>query len=49
MEEKQRVTLVLPKRLVEAMKRSAQRHRRSFVGEIVWALQQYLNQQEQEP
>jgi len=47
MEEKHHITIVIPHTLVEAIKRLAQQHRRSFVGEIVWALQQDLQQQEQ--
>jgi hypothetical protein len=47
MEEKHRITTVILHTLVEASKQLAQQHRRPFVGEIVWALQQYLQQQEQ--
>jgi hypothetical protein len=43
-----KVTLQLPRLLITAMKVLAQKHRRSFTGEVVWALQQYVQQQEQE-
>jgi hypothetical protein len=43
-----KITMQLPQALVEAMKAQAQKHRRSFTGEVVWALQQYLAEQERE-
>jgi len=46
-EDKQRITLVLPHTLVAAIKRLAQHQRRSCVGEVVWALQQNLQQQQE--
>jgi hypothetical protein len=47
-DQPRKVTLQLPQSLIAAMKASATRHRRSFTGEVVWALQQYVRQQEQE-
>jgi hypothetical protein len=41
-----KVTLQLPQSLIEAMKAQAQQHRRSFTGEVVWALQQYVAEQQ---
>ena len=38
----------LPQALIEAMKAQAKRHRRSFTGEVVWALERYLAEQERE-
>jgi hypothetical protein len=46
MDEKKRISIVIPQSLIAAIKKLAQQHRRSFVGEIVWALQQYVHQQE---
>ncbi|HEX8032214.1 MAG TPA: Arc family DNA-binding protein [Ktedonobacterales bacterium] len=46
-EPKQKITFVLPRQLIERLRTVAQRHRRSLVGELVWALEQYLRQQEQ--
>jgi len=41
-------TLYLPADIDERLRRSAKRNRRSFNGELVWALQQYLEYLEQE-
>jgi Arc-like DNA binding domain len=46
-EEKLKITFVLPRQLVERLRESAARNRRSLVSELVWALEQYLRQQEQ--
>jgi hypothetical protein len=46
-EARQKITFVLPRRLVERLRAVAKRNRRSLVGEVVWALEQYLRQQEQ--
>jgi hypothetical protein len=46
-EPKQKITFVLPRQLIERLRRVAKRNRRSLVGELVWALEQYLRQQEQ--
>ena len=35
-----------PKELYEAMVRLAQKHKRSFNAEVMWALQVYVEQQE---
>lgn len=48
MENNQRVTLIRPRLLIDAVKLLAQRHRRSFVGEVIWALQQYVAHDERE-
>jgi hypothetical protein len=47
-DQPRKVTLQLPQSLIAAMKTSAKRHRRSFTGEVVWALEQYVQQQAQE-
>jgi hypothetical protein len=47
-ESKQKITFVLPCQLIERLRVSAKRNRRSLVGELVWAVEQYLRQQEQE-
>jgi len=39
--------MVIPQALVAAIKRLAQQQRRSCVGEVVWALQQNLQQQQE--
>jgi len=46
-ELKQKITFVLPRQLIERLRAVAKRNRRSLVGELVWALEQYLKQQEQ--
>jgi hypothetical protein len=45
-ESKQKVTFVLPRQLIERLRAVAKRNRRSLVGELVWAVEQYLKQQE---
>jgi hypothetical protein len=47
-EAKHKITFVLPRQLIERLRVSAKRNRRSLVGELVWAVEQYLRQQEQE-
>jgi hypothetical protein len=46
-ELKQKITFVLPRQLIERLRVVAKRNRRSVVSELVWALEQYLRQQEQ--
>jgi hypothetical protein len=46
-EPKQKITFVLPRQLIERLRTVAKRNRRSLVGELVWALEQYLRHQEQ--
>jgi predicted transcriptional regulator len=41
-------TVYLPADVDERLRRVAQLHRRSFNSELVWALEQYLEQQERE-
>jgi len=41
-------TVYLPPDIDERLRRSAKKHRRSYNSELVWALQQYLDQQESE-
>ncbi len=43
--EKVKVTVILPADVVVQIKEQARQHQRSFNGELVWALQQYLEQQ----
>ncbi len=43
--EKVKITFVYPKDLIDALRVLAQAHQRSLVGEIVWALRQYLASQ----
>jgi hypothetical protein len=43
-----KVTMQLPQSLIAAMKALAKKHRRSFTGEVVWALQQYVSHQQQQ-
>jgi hypothetical protein len=47
-DQQRKVTIQLPQWLIDAMKAQAEAHRRSFTGEIVWALQAYVKQQTQE-
>ncbi len=39
------ITTRYPKEMVEALKQLAQDHHRSFNGEVIQALQEYINQQ----
>jgi hypothetical protein len=39
-------TVYLPPDIDERLRRSAKKNRRSYNSELVWALQQYLDQQE---
>jgi hypothetical protein len=41
-----KLTFVLPRPLIERLRAVAKRNRRSRVGEVVWAVDQYLRQQE---
>jgi len=43
---KQKISAILPIEMVNQLKEEAKKHQRSFNGELVWALQQYLEQQE---
>ncbi|HLQ29375.1 MAG TPA: Arc family DNA-binding protein [Ktedonobacteraceae bacterium] len=43
--EKQKVTVLIPAEIVAYLKQVAEQHQRSFNRELVWALQQYLEQQ----
>ncbi len=45
-ESKQKITVMVPSQVVSQVKRLAQRHQRSFNGELIWALQRYIEQQE---
>jgi Arc-like DNA binding domain len=47
-EPKLKITFVLPRQLIERLRTVAKRNRRSLVSELVWALEQYLRQQEQQ-
>lgn len=40
-----KVAFMLPVDLLEQMRRLAEQHRRSLVGEIVWALREYVGKQ----
>lgn len=42
--EKKRITIVFPLATWAALRGIAQEHKRSLVGEILWALQQYVQQ-----
>jgi len=46
---KKKVTIIIPERIIEAMRALAKEHRRSFNAEILWALDQYLNEEDQAP
>jgi hypothetical protein len=45
-ESKLKITFVLPRQLIERLRALAKRNRRSLVGELVWAVEQYLKHQE---
>ncbi len=47
-EVKEKVTFLYPKEILDAMRKLAKDHQRSLIGEIIWALRQYIKQQEQE-
>jgi hypothetical protein len=42
---KQKVTVLIPAEIVMQLKQVARKHQRSFNGELIWALQQYLMEQ----
>jgi hypothetical protein len=42
------VTFMFPLDILETMRRLAKDHQRSLVGEIVWALRQYIARQSEE-
>jgi hypothetical protein len=44
-----KTTVYLPLDIWEQVRQSAKEHRRSFNSELVWALQQYLEQQKRKP
>lgn len=44
---KRKVTVIIPAEIVVSLKRVAEQNQRSFNRELVWALQQYLEQQAQ--
>jgi rRNA-processing protein FCF1 len=46
-ERKQKITVMIPSTIVNQLKQIAKRHQRSFTGELIWALQQYLEQADQ--
>jgi rRNA-processing protein FCF1 len=46
-ERKQKITVMVPSTIVNHLKQMAKRHQRSFNGELIWALQQYLEQADQ--
>ena len=46
---KEEATFVYPREILDAMRRLAKAHQRSLIGEIIWALRQYITQQEPEP
>ena len=48
MENKQKVTIFIPVEIVEQLRQEAKKHQRSFNGELVWALQEYLEKQKRE-
>jgi len=39
---KKKVTIILPERVIEAIRSLAKDHRRSFNAELLWALEQYI-------
>jgi hypothetical protein len=43
-----KITLQVPQGLIAAMKAQAKKHRRSFTGEVVWALERYIAERERE-
>jgi hypothetical protein len=45
---KQKVTVLIPVEIVTLLKQVAERNQRSFKRELVWALQQYLEQKRNE-
>jgi len=43
---KEKATFLFPKDVLDAMRKLAKDHQRSLIGEIIWALRQYIKQQE---
>jgi len=42
---KEKATFVFPKDVLDAMRKLAKDHQRSLIGEIIWALRQYIRQE----
>ena len=42
-----KITLSIPRKLWEAMNELARMHQRSFTKELVWALQEYVQREQQ--
>jgi hypothetical protein len=47
-ESKQKITVLIPIDIVSQVKRLAKMHQRSFNGELIWALQRYVEQAEKQ-
>ena len=47
-ESKQKITVLVPLDVVSQIKRLAKKHQRSFNGELIWALQHYIEQAEKQ-
>jgi hypothetical protein len=47
-ESKQKITVLIPSTIVSRVKWLAKRHQRSFNGELIWALQRYIEQAEKQ-
>lgn len=46
--KEQRISIRFPSDLLEAIRKQAKEHERSFNGEVVWMLRQMLSQQKKE-
>jgi hypothetical protein len=47
-ESKQKITVIVPSNIVSQLKQVAKTHQRSFNGELIWALQHYLESVKQQ-
>lgn len=47
--QQQKMTFVLPRRLMERLRALAQEHHRSLTGELLVAIETYLKQEERKP
>lgn len=45
---KLKITVQVPPEIIDALRKSAQENQRSFNGELVWALQKYLEKTRRE-
>lgn len=48
-QDSQKITLIIPRQLLERLRTIAYEHRRSLNSEIVWALEHYISEENISP